>query len=406
MMIRSGSIRDSDATNPIVVDDLNKILAIELRDAKLKDATSLVDAVFPDKYLPFVVDDNLLQSLKSVYGKNGWIEPATNAEPSSADWLNRIGKFKVHALIYFTDTFDGIANALAKKSRTRLRRRWCASNCTSAPKGSAIKRKPDLVLVDAKHRRKDWFPEWKHIRVIGEVTSQPTFHLNLRNQILNKAYIAMNQQDDRRFIIFLSFFNHTTFQITLCDRAGIIHSPAYDIYGDALCLLRVLTGLMFAEEHVLGHDPTIRRGPDDTIIAISIRGVEYQVVKKLFSSSSLRGRATRCWHVKNGEEEFAIKDSWIHDGRKTNEADILREISGIACVPTLIASEDLKHPGDPNITDSTRLYRAGFDYDEVRLHRRILMQPVGESMWSFNSKKELVGAFMDIIASKYAYPYC
>src|ERR1700720_3882452 len=121
-------------------------------------------------------------------------------------------------------------------------------------------------------------------------------------------------------------------------------------------------------------------------MAILIAGVEYQVVKKLFSSSSLRGHATRCWHVKRDEEEYVIKDSWIHEGWKSNEADILRQISGVACIPTLIAAEDLKHPGDPNINDSTCLYRAGLDYDEARLHQRILMQLVGERVRSFSSK--------------------
>jgi len=124
--------------------------------------------------------------------------------------------------------------------------------------GSAIKRKPDLALVDVKRRGKQWAPEWKDIRTIGEVTTQSTFHLRLHNQILNKAYVAMNEQDDRLFFIFLSFFNHTSFQITLCDRASVIHSPPYNIYGDALYLLRILTGLMFAKEHVIGYDPTIR----------------------------------------------------------------------------------------------------------------------------------------------------
>jgi hypothetical protein len=101
MMIRSGSIRDSDATNPICVEDLDKILAIELRDAHIHDVTSLVEIVFPDKFLPFAISDKLLQSLKTVYGKNGWIEPATNSESHCADWLNRIGKFKAHVQIIF-----------------------------------------------------------------------------------------------------------------------------------------------------------------------------------------------------------------------------------------------------------------------------------------------------------------
>jgi hypothetical protein len=404
MMIRSGSVRDSDATNPVGVEDLDKILAIELNNAVLDDVTSLVEAVFPDKYLPFAVNKTLLRSLKDVYGKNGWIGPALGSESTTAEWLNGIGKFKIHALVTSTDTFNGIANALVAKRQIHLRRRWCSSNHASPVKGSPIKRKPDLVLVDA-HRPEDWVPEWKDIRAIGELTSQKSLTRKLRNQILNKAYVAMNKQDDRRFIIFLTFVD-TSFYLTLCDRAGVVYSSAYDIHGDALRLLRILTGLMCSEEHVLGHDPTIRRGPDDTVVAISIAGVEYEVIKKLFSSSSLRGRATRCWHVKKDEEEFVIKDGWIHEGRKSSEADILRQISGVACVPTLIAAEDLKHPGDPNVTDSTCLYRAGVDYDEVRLHRRILMQPVGTSIWSFTSKKELVGAFMDIVTSKVAYLYC
>jgi len=52
----------------------------------------------------------------------------------------------------------------------------------------------------------------------------------------------------------LSFFNHTSFQIIFVIEPVLIHSPAYNIYGDALYLLRILTGLMFAKEHVLGYD--------------------------------------------------------------------------------------------------------------------------------------------------------
>lgn len=159
--------------------------------------------------------------------------------------------------MYFTDTFNGIGNAFAKKFCIRLHRHWCPRKHASHVDGSAIKHKPDLALVNVKCQGKNWAPEWKDIRTICEVTCQSTFHLKLRNQILNKAYVAMNEQDDRCFFIFLSFFNHTSFQITLCDQAGVIHSPAYNIYGDALYLLCILTGLMFAEEHVLGYDPTI-----------------------------------------------------------------------------------------------------------------------------------------------------
>jgi len=50
-------------------------------------------------------------------------------------------------------------------------------------------------------------------------------------------------------------------------------------------------------------------------------------------------------------------------------------------------------------------YRAGLILTK-RGYMKILMQPVGESVWSFTSKKELVGVFMDVITSKFAYLYC
>ena len=69
MMICSGSVHDPDATNPVIVEDLNKILAIELKETILFKVTSLVEAVFPDKYLPLPINEDALQSLTAVYGK-------------------------------------------------------------------------------------------------------------------------------------------------------------------------------------------------------------------------------------------------------------------------------------------------------------------------------------------------
>ena len=34
------------------------------------------------------------------------------------------------------------------------------------------------------------------------------------------------------------------------------------------------------------------------------------------------------------------------------------------------------------------------------------MQLVGERVWSFTSKKELIGVFIDIVTGKVAYLYC
>ena len=49
------------------------------------------------------------------------------------------------------------------------------------------------------------------------------------------------------------------------------------------------------------------------------------------------------------------------------------------------------------VINSTRLHWVGLDYPEARMYRQIVMQPVGETIHSFVSKKELIGAFIDIV---------
>lgn len=274
------------------------------------------------------------------------------------------------------------------------------------PLAGPIKRKPDLMLLDIDtvidiHASK---PEWKIVSALGEITSKPSNSV-LESTIKNKAYITMNAQHDRRYFPCLSFFGGASFRLTLCDRAGIVVSNAYNIHTDALQLVRILTALVLGDSFLMGYDPTMRRGPGGDIISIMVDGDEYRVVKKLFSSTSLRGRATRCWHVERDGEQFVIKDSWIHEGRTSSEIDILVEIAAIDCVPTFIKGEDLKYPrvatmdGNSTITDSTKLWRAGLDYTEARVHRRILMQPVGVAIYDFTSKKELMGALVDVVES-------
>ncbi|KIM77878.1 hypothetical protein PILCRDRAFT_11564, partial [Piloderma croceum F 1598] len=110
-----------------------------------------------------------------------------------------------------------------------------------------------------------------------------------------------------------------------------------------------------------------------------------------------------CWHVEKDGQEYVIKDSWIHEGRTSSEIDVLKYIANIQGVPTLIAGEDVTYPGvltdncNSTIIDSTKLCRVGLDYEEARLHRRILMQPVGESIVFFATKKELIGVFLDVV---------
>jgi hypothetical protein len=152
---------------------------------------------------------------------------------------------------------------------------------------------------------------------------------------------------------------------------------------------------MFGDDELIGYDTTMRHGSDGEIVAITVGGIEYSVVEKIFSAETLRGRATQCWRVRRGEQEYVLKDSWIHNGRTTSEIDTLATLTDIEDIPKLIAGEDVKLLDGK--VDSTNLRRTGITHDEERLHRRLVMGPVAEPLSSFKCKKELIGAIIHII---------
>jgi hypothetical protein len=215
----------------------------------------------------------------------------------------------------------------------------------------------------------------------------------MRNTIHNKAFIILNSQFDRRFVPFLSICG-SKFLLIVCDRAGVVQSVEYDLDTDAIIFLKVLAAFLFGSRIAVGLDPSMRRGANDEIKGITVGNVEYHVVKRIFSSESLRGRATQCWKVQCGDQEFVIKDTWIQTGRKNSEIDILFLVAGIPCVPTIVHGEDLKL--SDGVLDSTGIIRANQNWHEERIHRRIVMKPVGESIFKFESKKELIGTLIDV----------
>ena len=379
MTQRIASFRLSSDKSPIDVRTLDTYLEQELRDATLSDVETLVDNCFPDEQLPFPVNDELLRSLTNVYNGQSWT--TLNGLSSEAG---------------FSDSLNAIGAALADQTGHKVIRQWTADFCSTPLRGSNIRRKPDMILIDVPNSRRlvRSPPGWLQVRAICEITSQHRLPSRLPYTLVNKAFLIFTTQHDRRFIPLLSF-HQNRFQFSLCDRAGIIHSPHYAIDNHALILLRILSAFMFGNELDIGYDPTMYRGTDDNIETIRVSGEVYTVVRKIFSAPTLRGRATQCWHVQKDGKDYAIKDGWISSGRTHSEVDILRQILGVEGVPALIAGEDVQLPNGS--TDSTTPFRAGTSYHEERVHRRLVMQPVGQPLYTFVSKKELVGAIIDIV---------
>ena len=94
-----------------------------------------------------------------------------------------------------------------------------------------------------------------------------------------------------------------------------------------------------------------------------------------------------------GGKRLHYKDSWIYTAHQWSKLDILKELEGIEGVLTLVTGEDV-HP--PNGKDDCTLAQPDSQY-EVRVHCRLVMTPVCQHLSSFWSKKELIGAFINII---------
>ena len=87
------SICYSDHPTPLTVDKLDKLLDMELSDA-IHDNQKLVELVFPNGSLPFIVDTKLLKSLGQMYSKGCWTklpEITPSSESTFAKWMNAIG---------------------------------------------------------------------------------------------------------------------------------------------------------------------------------------------------------------------------------------------------------------------------------------------------------------------------
>ena len=228
--------------------------------------------------------------------------------------------------------------------------------------------------------------------------------------IQQKSFLVFYTQLDRCFILSLSF-SWDRFFFTACNHAGLVNSSIYNIHQDALVLLCILVGLMFCPERQIGYDDSMYRVPDGNIITITVNGQEYVVVRKIFSSETVRGHATQCWLVRQDRQTYILKDSWCIRSQ-ASESDMLKCLDSIQHVLHLYDSEDLKLR---TVLNSMAAHCVGISEPEERVHHRLVMGLVAECLYAFALKKELVQAFIDVVTGVHiqyfsitymSLPYC
>ncbi|KAH7916921.1 hypothetical protein BV22DRAFT_1052819, partial [Leucogyrophana mollusca] len=221
--------------------------------------------------------------------------------------------------------FNRIMAAIAAKLGCAHSCRWSSVSSTSAISGGNMAIKPDLALCDAMTLRVNQLGgrepyEWKDIRVLCEHTSRP-FNAIVERTIKNKAYTTFSSQPERRFVIILSITDRCL-RLHLFDRSGAIYSRPYNIHQHPHVLIRLMSLFLTAPKDALGYDPTVIFGslipicarpkmppsaradrltitlPPTRLVKPTVRvgSRVLAVIRKVFSSDVIRGRATACWH--------------------------------------------------------------------------------------------------------------
>ena len=137
------------------------------------------------------------------------------------------------------------------------------------PGGHKMPRKPDISCFKAytpagKWRHINELLTWKNLDTIIEDKKRRKtlreFLESIATDLYNKVYLIYVYQEDRRFVIVLSFTGDL-FRVSTMDRAGVIHSEAVSYLNEPKLFLHILVGLTFSPDVYLGYDPNFVSAP-------------------------------------------------------------------------------------------------------------------------------------------------
>jgi hypothetical protein len=373
----------------ILARDMGNYLAIELERVSPVPIFNLPSLVFPDSSLPFPVDEALLVSL----GDQVWDPHSNTLVPPQ-----RLSEISIE------QWFNGIARAISGATRKDTRKFWSSQFANSVLDHPELDRKPDVILINEGLNP----VSWRNVHAVAEVTTIDKFHTVLKKTINNKTYLMFSTQHERRFVPFLAICRNSIHFI-VSDRQGQTTSEIFyrrpGVYY-ALNLVRIIVALMFGSNETIGFDSTIETQRDGEITKISADGTDYTVKSTVHAVRGIVGRSTRVWSafrkLENGEKESVIiKDGWIQEGRANAEKENLELVRNITGVPTLVwggtVQAHLPNSGNQLVDDNTLWIRHMFsDRRTFRIHRRLVLKPVGENLSTFTSLGELIAALRDV----------
>ncbi|KAG6851150.1 hypothetical protein C0991_009577, partial [Blastosporella zonata] len=151
-----------------------------------------------------------------------------------------------------------------------------------------------------------------------------------------------------------------------------------------------------AEENPPATTTEIDANMDCNIDSIHCEGQEFTIIREIFHSPSLVGRATRVWLAEDkNKDRVIIKESWMLQGRKASEARILKHIDAPQ-FPQVITSSTGKY------STGTHRHALGIKQEENvqpkhQVKHRVVEKPFCSSIATVKSVLELLGAFLDYV---------
>jgi hypothetical protein len=433
-VLRLQSNRLHDNRSSISSDELKLLLKRDLNDRLTEMKPNLLaESLFPDEAFGFPVNEKFIENFYNSFLTNaGDLNEANfQNEDYAATFLNRMISTITHFL-----------NSTKKITFKPLR--YFSSAYSSKPlKGHPSKRKPDVILLPLinGYLRDISNTFWHDVQAMIEQTREKGPPQRLPDTVSTKSWMVFCSQTDRDFFICLCITGKG-FYIVLTDHVGQIETDRIP-FSNSLIFVRMVMGLAFLPDSFIGKDATITRSesgkassdlfttfyqpfhyripnpsinlmalssctPESSvsrdlasssstsvspgeISTISVGSNNYKVVRTLFKSQTLIGRATTVYLVHLQDNRLGvIKDCWITKNR-VEEANFLKGLN-IPFGPKLIDHCVLRNTlslRDHPVKSSLK--------SECREKRRVVTYPAGVHISDFTSHWELLVAFLDIV---------
>ncbi|KAF8238966.1 hypothetical protein L208DRAFT_1239708, partial [Tricholoma matsutake] len=167
---------------------------------------------------------------------------------------------------------------------------------------------------------------------------------------------------------------------------------------------KVIAFLMFGDDSDLGLDPNVKiDSTTGRVKQITLANKIFLVVKLIYNLDSLVGCGTKVWVMKESNESYVLKDSWIQLRHAQSEASILVLMHGHdtikGCVPLMQIN------GQRDCTENYQKDLCGWTFLQ-RVHRHYATSPIGKPLASFKSKKEFITVMISLIQSKLSSLRC